>query len=167
MYNDRHYNGYKNFVCWTFQFPYQSCLTCSVMELIHCKEILKGDMKQMMQTKKIQADQCASNTIFAITSRAGTPTSGTDQPTLLVLQWLLQAGEGVLPRLHQDGHHGRHLGVLQPGDETDVIRWSKAYQYYPLSLILSSWPDRPSNLETVNVKPTVNTEAVRKQCCNS
>ena len=43
-----------------------------------------------------------------------------------------------------------------------------SYKYYPLiSLIFSSSPDRPSNLETVNVKPTVNTEAVRKQCCNS
>ena len=26
---------------------------------------------------------------------------------------------------------------------------------------------RPANLETINVKPTVNTEAVRRQCCNS
>ena len=37
--------------------------------------------------------------------------------------------------------------VLSPGDESDVIR--------------------PSNLETINVKPTVNTDAVKKQCCNS
>ena len=37
--------------------------------------------------------------------------------------------------------------VLSPGDEADVIR--------------------PNNLETINVKPTVNTDAVRKQCCNS
>ena len=26
---------------------------------------------------------------------------------------------------------------------------------------------RPANLETINVKPTVNTEAVRRQCCSS
>ena len=26
---------------------------------------------------------------------------------------------------------------------------------------------RPNNVETINVKPTVNTESVRKQCCNS
>ena len=26
---------------------------------------------------------------------------------------------------------------------------------------------RPTNLETINVKPTVNTEAVRRQCCSS
>ena len=37
--------------------------------------------------------------------------------------------------------------VLSPGEESDVIR--------------------PSNLETINVKPTVNTDAVKKQCCNS
>ena len=40
----------------------------------------------------------------------------------MVLQCLLQASEGVLPRLHQDGHHGRQLGVLQPGDETVYVR---------------------------------------------
>ena len=26
---------------------------------------------------------------------------------------------------------------------------------------------RPNNVETINVKPTVNSESVRKQCCNS
>jgi len=26
---------------------------------------------------------------------------------------------------------------------------------------------RPNNVETINVKPTVNTDSVRKQCCNS
>ena len=37
--------------------------------------------------------------------------------------------------------------ALAPGEEDTVIR--------------------PSNLETVTVKPTVNTEAVRRQCCSS
>ena len=26
---------------------------------------------------------------------------------------------------------------------------------------------RPNNVETINVKPTVSTENVRRQCCNS
>ena len=37
--------------------------------------------------------------------------------------------------------------ALSPGTEDDTIR--------------------PSNLETINVKPTVNADAVKKQCCSN
>ena len=61
-----------------------------------------------------------------------------------------------------------------PVPRTPLTRWCCGAEIYRIvsqkSALAPGEEDtviRPSNLETVTVKPTVNTEAVRRQCCSS